>query len=241
MYRRGFRLALLLLTALVIAAPALARRSVFVDQGGRPLRGQLHTWLLHSKAPLPPGRIVIRRVPCPHNPILAGCVYTLRPRTVYLLPGLRIQARRIFYHELGHVFDLTVLNGRERARFKRIIGIHRSGWLRGALPPSEWFGDGYSLCSMHARLGRRPAPTPYGYAPSPRAHARVCRLIRSAAKPHGRRPTRPKNPPPVIDVPPPPPGQTGSGGCTLVDQLLTDCSPAAPPPPPPPGLPIPSG
>ena len=230
MHRRGTRVGVAVLTALIVAAPALARAPRLVDQQGRSVRGQLQTWVLRSKAPLPPGRIQIRRVPCPLNPILAGCVYTLRPRVLYLLPGLRVQARRIFFHELGHVFDLTVLNGRERARFKRILGIRKSGWFRGALPPSEWFGDGYALCSMRGRLARRPSPTPYGYAPSPRTHARVCRLIRSAAKPNGRKPKRPRNVPPVVEVPPPPPEQTGQGGCTLVDQLVGACT--SPPPPP---------
>ena len=171
-------------------------------------------------------------MPCPLNPALAGCVLTRRPRVLYLRPSAHDQ-RRVLYHELGHVFDLTVLNMRERARFKRIVGIRRAGWFRGALPPAEWFGDGYALCAMRSRLHGRAHSTAYGYAPSPRAHARVCRLIRSAAKPHGHRPKRPKNPPPVVEVAPPPPDQTGHGGCTLVDQLVTGCTPPAPAPAPP--------
>lgn len=52
------------------------------------------------------------------------------------------RAARLLYHELGHVFDLLVLNGRERRRFKRIAGIRRDDWFHGGLPPAEWFGDG---------------------------------------------------------------------------------------------------
>jgi hypothetical protein len=220
------------------AAPALGRMPVVVDQHGQLVRGKVRAWILRAKVPLPGGRIELRRVACPVSPLLAGCVYTARPRIVYMRPGLH-EPRRILYHELGHVFDLTVLNMRERARFKRIVGIHRAGWFHGALPPAEWFGDGYALCAMRTRLRGRPHPTPYGYAPSPRAHARVCRLIRSAAKPHGRPPKRPKNLPPVVEVAPPPPDQTSPGGCTLVDQLLSGCAPAPPPPPAPPPSPVP--
>jgi hypothetical protein len=224
---RGLRVALAVLIAFVVAAPALGRPPKVVDQQGRLVRGKLHGWVLRSKVPLPSGRIQIRRIPCPLSASFAGCVYTGRPRVIYMRPALH-EPRRILYHELGHVFDLTVLNMRERVRFKRIVGIRRSGWFRGALPPAEWFGDGYALCGMRLRLRGRAHPSPYGYAPSPRAHARVCHLIRSAAKPHGRRPTRPKNPPPVVEVAPPPADQTRPGGCTLVDQLVSGCTPPAP-------------
>jgi hypothetical protein len=237
MHRRGTQVALAVVFALAVAAPALARAPVVVDHQGRLIRGKVHRWIQHSKVPLPSGRIQLRLMPCPYNTALPACVYTRYPRVIWMRPGLGSQARRILYHEMGHVFDLTVLNMRERARFKRIIGIRRSGWFLGGLPPSEWFGDGYAMCAMHSRLHRRPRPTPYGYRPSPRAHARVCRLIRSAAKPHGRRPKRPKKPPRVVEVAPPPP--TGQSGCTLVDQLLTACTPPPPPPPPPPPVPGP--
>jgi hypothetical protein len=245
---RRIRVPLAVLTALVAAAPALARAPVVVDQQGRLVRGKLHAWIMRAKVPLPTGRIQVRRIPCPGNVALAACVYTARPRIVYMRPSVQGE-RRVFYHELGHVFDLTVLNMRDRARFKRIVGIRRSGWFHGALPPAEWFGDGYALCALHRRIRGSPPRTAYGYAPSPRAHARVCRLIRSAAKPHGGRPKRPKNPPPVVEVQPPPPGQTRSGGCTLVDQLVSDCQPpatqAGPQPPsqpgPPPPVPLPGG
>jgi hypothetical protein len=243
MRRRGTWIALAILaTCGAVALPAepvSAGGTVVVDEHGRLIGGKFQTWLRRAKVPLPPGRIQIRRGACPGHAIFVGCVFTRHPRIVYIRPTL-LEPRRTLYHELGHVFDMTVLNNRERRRFKRILGIHRSGWFAGALPPSEWFGDGYALCALRTRLHARPHRTPYGYAPSPRAHARVCRLIRSAAKPHGRRPKRPQNPPPVVEVAPPPPDQTGTGGCTLVDQLLTGCTPPPPPPPPPPpGPPIP--
>jgi hypothetical protein len=227
-----------------LAAPAPAHPPAPFDQAGRPVRGQFHTWMHRARVPLVRGRIVIRRAPCPLDPSFAGCVFTARPRVIWLTPRL-FEPRRLLYHELGHTFDLLVLNGRERRRFKRIAGIRRQGWFRGGLPPAEWFADAYAACAVRLRLRRAIRPTPYGYRPARRQHARICALIRAAARPRGRRPQPPKNPPPVIEVQAPPPEQTqpGQGGtCTLFDELTTGCKPSGPPqgpgqqPPPDPPL-----
>lgn len=225
---------MLAIVAALSAAPAGAHPPAPVDELARPVRGDLHTWMHGAKVPLIRGRLMIRRSACPGYPAFAGCVFTARPRTLYLLPGLR-NARSVLYHELGHAFDLRVLNWRERRRFKRIIGIRRSGWFEGAAPPMEWFADGYATCAVRSRLPRAARPTLYRYAPTPRQHARVCGLIREAAKPRGRRPRPPANPPPVFEVAPPPTSEGGPGsGCTLVDELLTGCRVAPPPAPAPP-------
>src|SRR5215208_3898491 len=111
------------------------------------IRGKLHTWMHQAKVPLVRGRVRIRRGPCPGHPNLVGCVFSERPRTLYLGWNAR-DLRTVLYHELGHVFDQLVLNSRERRQFKRIIGILRAGWARGALPPEEWFADGYARCAF---------------------------------------------------------------------------------------------
>jgi hypothetical protein len=179
----------------------------------------------------------IRRGPCPGHPNHVGCVFSDRPPTPYLGWNAR-DLRTVLYHELGHVFDQLVLNSRERRQFKRIIGIHRAGWARGALPPEEWFADGYARCAFRLHVSHRLGRTAYAYGPTRRQHARVCRLTRLAAHPHGRRPEPPRNPPPVVEVAPPPPEQSqpepDPETCTLVDQLLKGCKP----PPPPPAAPV---
>lgn len=234
--------------AATLASVAPAHPPAPVDGLGRPIRGQIHEWMHAAKIPLVRGRVVIRRTVCPMGLSFAGCVFPRRPRMIYL--NAHREPRRILYHELGHTFDLLVLNRRERRRFKRIVGIRRHGWFRGALPPAEWFADGYASCAVRPRLRRPVRPTPYGYSPSPRSHARVCALIRAAAKPGGRAPQPPANPPPVIEVKPPPPEQTQPGQpgtCTLFDELTTGCEPTpapqepGPPPPAPPPLPLPVG
>jgi hypothetical protein len=227
--RRIANVVLAALAAGMIAAPALAHPPAPVDERGHPIRGKLHSWMHQAKVPLVHGRVRIKRGPCPMHPDFVGCVFSARPRTIYLGWNAR-DLRAVLYHELGHVFDHLVLNSRERRQFKRIIGVQGAGWSRGRLPAAEWFADGYAECAVRPRVRRRAGRTAYGYAPTTRQHARVCRLIRRAAKPHGRRPQRPRNPPPVVEVAPPPPEQSqpsqpSEGTCTLVDQLLTGCTP----------------
>ena len=210
MQRGGIRLGLAVLMALGVGAPALGRGPLVVDQQGRQIRGKLEAWVLRSKVPLPSGLIQIRRLPCPFNAALAGCVYTRRPRIVYMRPGLH-EPRRILYHELGHVFDLAVLNRRERVRFKRIVGIRRAGWFAGALPPAEWFGDGYALCATRLRLhGRRP-----------------------------KRPKNP--PPVVEVAPPPPDQTGHGGCTLVDQLLTGCTPPPPPPPAPSPPVPVTAG
>jgi hypothetical protein len=213
---------------MLVAAPALAHPPAPVTERGRAVRGKVHAWIHQAKVPLVRGRIQIRRRGCPGHPSFAGCVFSERPRVLYLKRGLQ-EPRRLLYHELGHVFDLRVLNQRERGVFKRIVGIRRSGWFRGGLPPAEWFADGYAGCALRRQLNSQGPATPYGYNPTPGQHARVCRLIRNAAAPRGRPPQPPHNPPPVIEVEPPPENEPsqGEGTCNLVDQLLTDCTPGS--------------
>ena len=233
--------AVTLVGAIAGAGQASAPPPAPVDELGHPIHGKIHRWMHQAKVPLVHGRIVIRRTLCPMGPVFAGCVFPARPRVLYMRPSLR-EPRRILYHELGHTFDLLVLNQRERRRFKRIAGIRRHGWFSGGLPPAEWFADGYAACALRLHLRRAMRPTPYGYSPPPRRYARVCALIRSAAKPRGRPPQPPSNPPRVVEVAPPPPEQTQPGRpgtCTLFDQLTTGCEPTKPPPQQEPGSPQP--
>jgi len=200
-----------------------------IKQGSKPLRGKLHRWVHQSRAPLFRGRLQILRLPCPANPRYGGCVGSRRPRRIYLHPRAA-QPRAVLYHEIGHVFDLVVLNRSDRRQFKRIMGIRRGGWFRGSPGPSELLADAYAACSFHRRIGRVLRRTSYGYRASPRRHVRICALLRRAAAPKGRPPQRPPNPPPVVDQAPPPkpPATTPPSGqqpepCSLLETLLGGC------------------
>ena len=235
--RTGTRVALALAVgmaaiALVSAGPGAAHPPAPYDVKGKRMRGTYHRWLHQAKVPLVRGRIRLVLRGCPRHPQFAACVISSRPRRIYLKRDLgRRQARMLLYHELGHMFDLRVLNNRERRDFRRIVGRRGARWLRTSRPPGEWFADGYSLCARHRTIRRRPRRTPYGYRPSPRTHRRVCRLIRRAAAPGGRHPQPPNNPPPVFEPPapppppPPPPGESPPPPerCSWLEALLGGC------------------
>jgi hypothetical protein len=210
------------------AADAAAHPPAPVTAGGRPVTGTVHRWLHQAKVPLVRGRVQLVFSACPRRPWFIACVFTARPRRVYIRRGLR-HPRTILYHELGHVFDLIVLNRRERLAFKRIMHLpRRRRWFGVEQPPSEWFADGYALCARHRRISRRARRTAYGYNPSARQHAAVCRLIRRAAAPRGGKPQRPRRPPPVVEPPQPPPAQQPQEPppepeCNWLEGLLGGC------------------
>ena len=118
----------------------------------------------------------------PGAPARAGRVFTCAPRTIYLLASCTNRAG------CSTTSSASVRPARpERARkrrFKRIAGIRRDGWFHGGVPPSEWFADGYATSEAHRRVKRGARPTPYGYSPRPRQHARVCVAPRSHAAAH---------------------------------------------------------
>src|SRR4051812_39850340 len=92
----------------VLAARGAVR---LVAPGGRRLAGRWQAWADAALVPTVRGRVTVRLGGCPHVPRAAGCVYTKAPRVVYLKPGLPT-ARGVLLHELGHVFDLAVLDDR---------------------------------------------------------------------------------------------------------------------------------
>ena len=94
----------------------------------------------------------------------AGCVYTRRPRTVYLRPGLR-DPRGVLLHELGHVYDLKVMNNRDRGVFRRIMRRGSAKWWRGAEPLAEQFAEAYSWCARYARIVSIARYSSYDYRP----------------------------------------------------------------------------
>jgi hypothetical protein len=96
-------------------------------------------------------RVTVRIARSPARPSAAGCVYTRRPRTIFVRPNLR-DPRGVLLHELGHVFDLKVMNNRDRGRFRRMAGRKHSKWWRGKEPLAEVFGEAYSWCARYARI-----------------------------------------------------------------------------------------
>jgi hypothetical protein len=238
----GRRAGAISIVAIAAAATgASAHPPVPVGASGEPVAGAVHAWLHQAKVPLVRGRLQVLVTGCPGRPGYSGCVITSRPRRIYL-SRRALEPRRVFLHELGHVFDLRVMRRAHRRAFMRIMHRRDARWYKGSRPPAEWFADGYELCARRKRIGRRPETTFYGYRPSPRQHRAVCELIERAGAPKRGRtkrrapaPQPPPTPPPVFHEPPsaaqPPPQQPpppdGGGG---------DSTPApSPNPEPPPG------
>lgn len=105
-------------------------------------------------------------------------------QTIWSLPNPR---ERLFYHEMGHVFDLRYLTDPERAAIAATLGLgtRRPWWNSEAGPEQgaqEAFADSYALCSIFGarRIQRRWSLTT-GFVVSPGWRVkRVCPLILSA-------------------------------------------------------------
>jgi hypothetical protein len=151
-----------------------------VTPRGKALRGPWQRYADRALVPTVHGRVRVRVQRCPARPASAGCVYTKRPRTIFVRPGLR-DPRGVLLHELGHVYDLTVMNNRDRGAFRRIMRRSRAKWWRGTEPLAEQFAEAYSWCARYARIVSIARYSSYDYRPTARQHKRICKLVRSAA------------------------------------------------------------
>ena len=113
-------------------------------------------------------------------------------------------------HELGHLFDLRVMNNRDRGRFRRIMHAKRRRWWAGRIPLAEQFAEAYSFCARYRRLVAIGRFSMYHYRPSRAQHRSTCSLIVAAAR--DRLPAAPApQAPPVTRADPVPPPQPPSG------------------------------
>jgi hypothetical protein len=217
---------------------------------GRPLPGRWQLWADQALVPTVTGRVRVRVRRCPARPSSAGCVYTKRPRVVFVRLGLQ-DPRGVLLHELGHVYDLLVMNNRDRGTFRRIMGRRSAKWWRGTRPLAEQFAEAYSWCARYARIVSIAKYSSYEYRPTARQHRRICKLVHAAAVDR-RAPRRAPAPPTVTrpHAPPPPPPSEAPG--TVPGDPQRDPGPTPTPTPtrtpvlplptptgPPPPLPLP--
>jgi hypothetical protein len=237
------------LAAVVLAlavAPASGGPDIsLTGPGGRTLHGSWARWARASLMPTVSGRVTVRMGGCPALPRAAGCVYRSRPRTIYLRSGLQ-RPRSVLLHEMGHLFDLRVMNNSDRGRFRKILRAHKRRWWAGKIPLAEQFAEAYSFCARYNRIVSIARYSNYQYRPTRRQHAKICTLIVKVAG-DGKRPAPPPQAPPVTrsdPVPPPqPPPSTvpGSGGKPQPKPTPTPTPRPAPTPRPvPTPLPVPT-
>jgi hypothetical protein len=223
----------------LVAAPAGAGPSAgtaagltMSAPGGRALDGPWLRWARASLMPTVQGRVIVRLQRCPALPRAAGCVYRNRPRTVYIRPRVR-RPRSVLLHELGHLFDLRVLNNRDRGRFRRIVRAPRRKWWAGKIPLAEQFAEAYSFCARYRRIASIGRYATYDYAPTRRQHRSVCALIVDAARDRAPAAPAPQAPPVTRSDPVPPPQPRPSPGTVPGSQPKPKPTPTPTPTPTP--------
>ena len=207
--------------ALAAAPQAMAFSTTLVAKNGKPIHGKRAKWLRQSRMPIVHGRIRLITSGCPGRPLFSGCVFSRRPRTLYMRRGA-VNPKSVIYHEVGHSFDLTLFRHRDRTAFKRALHLKGRGWFSGTGPPAELFAEAYALCSRFG-VKRPPASklgwtkSVYGYRPTRRQHRVACSLVlRAGAKERQQAKPKPQpaaGAPAVIEQKPPQPqSQQPSGG-----------------------------
>src|SRR4051794_18890276 len=156
MLRRGVAVVVLVGVSVGVGLPLLrAARGAgaaqvaavrLVAASGKRMTGQWQSWANASLVPTVTGQVTVKLTGCPGLPKAAGCVYTQQPRVIYLKKGLN-HPRGVMLHELGHVYDLTVLSNRDRGEFRRIMRRPHAQWWTGKVPLAEWFAEAYSWCA----------------------------------------------------------------------------------------------
>lgn len=156
--------------SLVPASSAEATTLTLADGTTRPQPYQ--AWADNARVPTPPGTVTLD---------LAGCdeLFACAPegsRSIFL--SADDASPRVLLHELGHVFDDTVLPAWARDRFQAILR-RRGAWAAASSrrPANEQFAEAYALCARHASIKERYAGG-YEYSPTPAQHRQVCSVIR---------------------------------------------------------------
>lgn len=162
--------------ASVTASPASALTITTTDT--RPLAA----WATRALVPLAPVTVTIERGVCPPDASMfrRSCAINASPVTIWLSGR---DGRPTLYHELGHVFDYTVMTDAARGEFGRIVHDTRP-WRSAKNSPHEKFAQAYAACAMHHAISGPLWDTGYDYDPTPTMHRRACRLIRRAAAAH---------------------------------------------------------
>jgi hypothetical protein len=187
-----------------------------VSAGGKRLTGQWQAWANASLVPTVAGQVTIKLTGCPGLPKAAGCVYTKQPRVIYIKKDLT-HPRGVMLHELGHVYDLTVLSNRDRGAFRKIMRRPHAQWWKGKVPLAEWFAEAYAWCARYSRIVSVGEYAIYEYDPTPSQHRSTCTLIKRAA----RDDTPPK-------APPAPPEVTGDPAAPAAPPVTPDVVPGDP-------------
>ena len=173
---------------MVVSVAAAVSAALFSLAGPAPYP----QWAKASRMPLPAATVqVVSSTLCPSACTDgAGTIWmgasadNWSPVRLYGYPfgtnGLVDERRLIFLHELGHIFDRTVLTVDDRLAFDAIMTLH-GDWTASPNSPEDVFAQAYALASLYARPKPPLNTVWYGFDPSPRQFAQIVALIRGAA------------------------------------------------------------
>lgn len=88
-----------------------------------------------------------------------------------------------FFHELGHVYDETLLTDAKRRKFKKIMRINNPVWMVYSdydFSPNEWFADAFMWCAYRPDKAwiKNSSQEFYGYFwPTKRQLKAICRKV----------------------------------------------------------------
>lgn len=173
--------------ALVAAAPAEATTIVAPPSSPYPYQA----WADKAAVPTPPGTVEVIEDAVACGGQASACTGQHMGRDLpisidtYLSGETFREVRQVFYHELGHHFDYEVMQDWARARFEQLVGDYRP-WvpaINEAQPnaPREKFAEAWMRCAYSTTIKRAPQSYGYLYRPTPKIHAKVCRLIERVA------------------------------------------------------------
>ena len=188
--------------ALVLACVALAFTSSQAQAGATisnpfGLKFPFQTWTDQAQAPTPSVPVTVLYAACPGNPYGVACSNydsASGRGNIWINPvwfnnnTYSETLRKIFFHELAHVYDNRMLTDADRQTAKVAMGFSSvRGWRQTdpatdkygyGITPSEWFAEAGAACYM-GFLGK---DVTYGYSRSWAQTTPICDLMRNASR-----------------------------------------------------------
>lgn len=175
----------LLIFLLFLTAPAQASAlELDINSFGRPTVIQESWEQGRTDTPLPNKRVSVVIQDCPAMPgVTAGCA---DGDTIWINPAydqLKYSAyiKKLFHHELAHVFDRNYLYPGDQRKIQVLLGYPASqGWdekRESPAAPKEWFAEAAALCWLDNEFYQKFYGFPYGMRSDV---LRVCRIMNTA-------------------------------------------------------------
>jgi hypothetical protein len=154
---------------LLFGTKASANTIITAAPGSPPYQG----WVNRSHVPSPTVGIEVITAEC------GGLGCTTGESIIEISP-LALGHRSTFLHELGHVFDATVLTDEDRQRLMALMATNPEWWnANPSLSSAETFADAYMQCARLPRIDPHWEYTVSGGALIGWRLRRVCEYIRS--------------------------------------------------------------